>query len=379
MAFLIAASKSASPFTAFEDDDEKFVVFVVVDVVVLEEDWKEEESLLEEILVSSSATPQITCSGTVNDMLLIGLEAGTTAGGVAATGSAVKGTEKGAARGGSGVLDRGEACGVIVRGDGVGAWAGRVGFDSGLPRDSTERRESLDAICGAILSEVFLSGMGDGVARPPPSASLFAAAVNLEILSLRLSFAGSSAKDWTRFKLTTNAGAASAGLAVGGAEAAGAATSTTGGGGGEAALTGGTAGTLKVGLGATEGGGGGAVEGLGATDGGAGFGNFNSGLGEGLGDGLGEGLGEGFGLTTGGATLGVSAMIFTSGWISGGMEASGIEATLGGEAEGNIDLERTSTSGVSGIVLISGGGGDTETDPWGTSGLVMDKSSFVGR
>ena len=48
---------------------------------------------------------------------------------------------------------------------------------------------------------------------------------------------------------------------------------------------------------------------------------------------------------------------------------SGIEATLGGEADGKFDRILTPISGVSGIVLISGGGGDL-------LGVDSDNSGF---
>ena len=61
-----------------------------------------------------------------------------------------------------------------------------------FPRDSMDRSESVDPLKGigaAPLTGVLLPPMGDGVGFP--SASLLASAVNFEILSLRLSLAGS--------------------------------------------------------------------------------------------------------------------------------------------------------------------------------------------
>ena len=82
---------------------------------------------------------------------------------------------------------------------------------------------------------VRLPPMGEGeTVLSAGEASLLASAVNLEILSLRLSLAGSSANDWTRLTLATKDGATSAGFPAptgggGGADVGGATTLGAGG------------------------------------------------------------------------------------------------------------------------------------------------------
>ena len=76
-------------------------------------------------------------------------------------------------------------------------------------------------------------GEGETAVLSVGEANLLASAVNLEILSLRLSVAGSSANDLTRFTLATKGGATSAGFpAPTGGGAFGAAAAAFGGGGG---------------------------------------------------------------------------------------------------------------------------------------------------
>ena len=145
---------SDNPLVVFIDDelvvdeDEKLldVFVIVVDI------WKEDLSSLTSFFTSfndSSETGQTIDSGTVSEMVLIGsfLKGFGEIEGAAWVGAAATGAATTASTPLTGVLDLGDALGVIL-GEGAGGTAAAAieKILSGSPTESTDRRESVDPL-----------------------------------------------------------------------------------------------------------------------------------------------------------------------------------------------------------------------------------------